>query len=57
MSSGDQIIARFNVAEGLHTVELAETPKGLLQASIDGHPMTPSELSELKACLNMVVDK
>jgi hypothetical protein len=54
MSTKNQIIARFNVAEGLHTVELAETPKGLVQASIDGHPMSHNETKELAMWLNMV---
>lgn len=57
MPTGDKpVIANFSVAGGAHFIELAETPKGLVQASIDGDPMSQNETKELAMWLNMVTD-
>lgn len=49
----DSIIARLTLGSVGHVFELAETPKGLLEARIDGDPITRSQLKELGDWLKM----
>lgn len=49
----DNVIARINIGEVGHVFELAETPKGLVEARIDGDPMTHNQIKELAQWLDM----
>lgn len=47
------IITRVSLGSVGHVFELAETPKGLLEARIDGDPITRKQLKELNQWLKM----
>jgi hypothetical protein len=53
----DNIIARFRIANRTKDFELVETPKGLIEARIDGIPMTKSEREQLSDALEIAKDQ
>lgn len=52
-SADENIIARVQCGEVGHVFELAETPKGLVEARIDGDPMTWNQMREVAQWINM----
>lgn len=56
--SKDNVIARINLGKlSNHAFELVETPKGLLEARIDGDPISTVQLKELNQWLKMMRGK
>lgn len=53
-AKGYNVIAQINLNTGVvpHVFELAETPKGLVEATIDGDELSFNEMKEMKEWLN-----
>lgn len=54
----ENIIAQVNLNAGTvpHVFELAETPKGLIEARIDGDRLTLNEVKEMSVWLRMLTE-
>jgi hypothetical protein len=50
-------IARINLAGGNHIFDLEETPKGLVEAKIDGEVLSLPEVRELKEWLRVMTEQ